>query len=945
MISFSNPLVLLLLLPLVAGTVAIWRNGYVNLSPRRQRVALAVRVALLTAIVLGLAGMGLSLPQSRQAVVFIADLSASDQGSKSTMRSLINAAVMHRPSGDLAGVISVGRQALVEQPVAPLSSFDSFQTTVDHDYTNLEGGLETANAILPDGYRRRIVMMTDGQQNVGDALATARLLHSLGVRIDVLPMSESGGPEVLVDSVDVPSQLRPQERFTLSVSVQSTVETTSGLDVYRDHTLLLSRQVRVHVGANHYTFDQAPLRPGFHGYRVVITPASDTQFANNTGSAFTTVQGPPTVLVIAQHLGEAANVMASLRSTGIHATLQTPLQVIPTLGYLQRFASVVIVDTAADELGPDILAQLVPYVRDLGHGLVLIGGRESYGMGGYGQTALEEALPVKMDLPKRKDLPSAAVVLIIENLEAQTQVNISKQAGKGVVNLLTQQDQVGINDALGSGGFAVRLQSAANKHAIDSAIDQMQPGDPMSYASDLQAAYDALQHAHARVKHIILLGDGDAEDPAYEQMVKRIRAGGVTVSTIATNGLGFNDFSNMQNIARWGGGRYYRGDDTSAIPNIFLREARTVARSGIVTGKFFPQQLSANPMLRDVRGVPPLYGYVATTPKPTGEMVLVSKKLDPVLAGWQFGLGRSVAWTSDAAGLWSRDWLQAPGANRFWANLVSWTLPAIQGGKLFVATTSSQGQGQISVDTPPSLGANPDVTARILDPNLHPTTIQLQPSAPGHYSGSFLAHAQGAYFVTVDAHGQGHAEAGQAGVDVPYSAEYRSTGTSMAFLHSLAAAGGGSIITQPRSAWLDNLSAVFANQSLANWLWLLAILLLPVDIAARRLIVSREDLIAIRDAIVLRRTGVRPLEPAVAPLGAVRSRRARVHAPSRPAATPASGAVFLKSTPVPTAPEGTRGGTPAATPQPAPAPPMPDTAAPSGESTAERLLAAKRRRK
>jgi uncharacterized membrane protein len=973
MIVFTNPIALLLTVPLFALAILIWRHGYINLSSRRQTMVLAVRLALLAAIVLGLAGASLRLPQSRQAVVFVADLSNSDVSGSSSMQALINAALSHRPSGDVAGIVSVGHEPMVEQPVAPLTSFDGFQTSPDPNYTNLQSGLELANAILPDGYRHRIVLLTDGQQNIGDALSTVRLLRSQGVRIDVVPVHVPTGPEVLVDSVDIPSQLRPREHFSLTVSLRSTVNTTTELDVYRDQTLVLSRREPVRVGEDQYVFAQPPLHPGFHTYRVVITPARDTQPENNTGSAFTSVQGPPRVLVIASARREAANVLTSLRSTGLRADLMLPVAVAPTLSFLQRYAAIVIVDTPADVLGPDLIAQLVPYVRDVGHGLVVIGGEEAYGMGGYGQTPLEQVLPVSMELPKRKDLPSAAVALIIESLEEDTQINISKEAGKGVINLLTPRDFVAVNDAPfdGSSGWVVPLQHVVNKGAIDHAIDGMEPGDPISYAPYLQSAYGVLKHAHARVKHIILLGDGDAEDPNYKSVVKRIRAGGVTVSTVATNGMGFNDFATMQNIARWGGGRYYRADNPNNIPKIFLREAHTVARSGIIEGKFYPQELSANPMLRDLHGVAPLYGYVATTPKPTGEMVLTSQKLDPILAAWQFGLGRAVAWTSDAAGLWTKDWLRAPGANRFWADLVSWTLPTGQGHQLFVNAQSVEGQGRISVDTPPSLGADPTVTARITDPTFHVTQIQLQPSGPGHYHGSFPANARGAYLITVEAQAAGraaggqvstkcwggctppyahsaeHAAIGQAGLAVSYSAEYRTTGTNMPFLHALAAAGDGSIITQPQAAWLNNLHMVFAQQSLSTILWLLALLLLPIDIGLRRLVVSRRDLAAIIAALPFAQ--YHPAETAVAPLNALRTRRVQWRARSRGSANVAAGTIVSAATaesvarPIRTATSKPQNPNPSQSAK-TPTSPAPQSQTPSTESTASRLLAAKRRR-
>jgi hypothetical protein len=216
-----------------------------------------------------------------------------------------------------------------------------------------------------------------------------------------------------------------------------------------------------------------------------------------------------------------------------------------------------------------------------------------------------------------------------------------------------------------------------------------------------------------------------------------------------------------------------------------------------------------------------------------------------------------------------------PNANRFWADLVSWAFPATGTGHLFISTSSTQGQGHISVATPSSLGADPSVTAHVLTPSLHSTTVQLEPSAPNQFSGSFQEGEEGAYFITVEAHGAGHGEAGQIGLDVPYSPEYRTTGVNMTFLRSLAAAGGGSVITRPIDAWSGNLPSVVAQYDMAPWLLLLAILLLPVDIGVRRLVVSRRELSAIAAALPFRRTPSPVTEPAAPLLGALRERRAQ----------------------------------------------------------------------
>jgi hypothetical protein len=422
-----------------------------------------------------------------------------------------------------------------------------------------------------------------------------------------------------------------------------------------------------------------------------------------------------------------------------------------------------------------------------------------------------------------------------------------------------------------------------------------------------------------------LLGDGDALDSGYESLVKRIHATGVTVSTVATNADTTQSYRLMQNIARWGGGRYYRADDPTSIPKIFVREAHLVAGSGIVEGKFYPQRASTNPMLRDLHTIPPLTGYVVTAPKTTGEQVLVSRRLDPILSAWQFGLGRAVAWTSDASGFWTHDWLLAPGANRFWADVVSWTLPSTGSGGLFVATTSVQGRGRISVITPPKLGVDPQVTARVIGPNVNVTEIRLQPLAPGHYLGSFPMEAPGSYFVEVEGHGSGHAAIGQAGLDLQYSPEYSSSGTDMGFLRQLARAGGGRLVGSPASVWSDNLAAVVDNRSLTQLFWVLALLLLPIDVGVRRLVISRRDLAALRSAGLAPQGKAARKPSRASPLAALGSRvslfiRALRRAQREPAAAPPAS--------VPGHPAGRRDRGPA-----------------GGGSTAGKLLEAKRRRR
>jgi uncharacterized membrane protein len=485
---------------------------------------------------------------------------------------------------------------------------------------------------------------------------------------------------------------------------------------------------------------------------------------------------------------------------------------------------------------------LQAFVRDLGRGLVVSGGDNSYGVGGYTGTPLEETLPVSMQIPQHKDTPSIAVVLIVESLENDAGINISKVAAKGVISLLTPRDQVGISDAYGS--LIVPMQHVTNRAAIDHTIDTMNPDDPPSYMPDLVNAEQVLLHTNAKIKHVILLGDGDAYDNYFAQVTKMANEH-ITVSTVETNASTFADFNTMQQIATWGKGRFYRADNPSTIPQILLKETQQAARRAIVEESFVPAIVGAHPILTGLGAVPILTGYVATTPKPAAQLVLISGQDDPVLAVWQYGLGRVAAWTSDALGEWTANWLRWGNAARWWANLVTWTLPSAN-SELNVNTQVVGGTGQMTVDLPPGstagAGGEQQVSVTIINPDLSKSTVTLQPTAPQRWQGSFPAEQVGAYLLQVtwqakNGSANGSRLTSTTGLVVPYSPEYLDTGTNRGFLAQLAAADGGSLLgaTDYTAAFAGNLQPVSAAIPIVFWLLALAALLLPLDVALRRL--------------------------------------------------------------------------------------------------------------
>ncbi|GCF08887.1 glutamine amidotransferase [Dictyobacter arantiisoli] len=841
MLNFEQPLLLLLLLPIGILIYLTWKRMSLPYPKTQRRLILGSRLLLFSCIIMALAGTAWVMPVSRQATIFVGDISASTGPQRSFIEQWIGSAVKHKGVDDQVGIVAVGRNALVEQSIQSQSvDFSHFESTPDTNYTDLAAGLRLASAILPSDSQRHVVLLTDGQQNLEDALQEAQLLQQQGIRLDIVPLPTVNTDDARIDSFNAPSSLHTGERFTLRTRINSTVAQPATVRIYLDSAIISQQKVSLPRGEQEFSFNMAAPTVGFHTFRITLEAPKDAITQNDEAAAFVNVQGAPRILVVEGEPGNGHNIVSALQASHINVSVVTPNDVPSSLDGLVPYSSVILADVPAIALGNTRMQVLQSFVRDLGHGLVVSGGQNSYGVGGYTGTPLEQTLPVNMDIPQHKETPSIAVVLIVESLEEQVQINISKEAAKGVVGLLTPRDQVGIS--AGYGTLSIKMQHVSDKKTIDKAIDNMNPVDPPSYNPDLSNAEQELLHTDAKIKHIILLGDGDAYDN-YAPVVTKLASENITVSTVETNALSSEDLLTMQNIAQWGKGRFYRADNPSIIPQILLKETERASRRSLINERFNPAVVGNNTILTGLTSFPTLDGYVATTPKPAAQMVLVSHLDDPVLAVWQYGLGRVAAWTSDALGLWTKSWLTWNDASRWWANLTTWTLPASNDGGMNINGSVVNGTGQLSVDLPSgttSEGGQQQVQVHIIAPDLSQQNINLQPSAPERWQGTFPADQVGAYLLQVTWQGankkQGMLTA-TTGLVVPYSPEYQNQGTDSRFLQLLAQAGGGILLdpNKVEAAFTQSLLPTNASIPLAFWLLILAAILLPLDIAARRL--------------------------------------------------------------------------------------------------------------
>jgi uncharacterized membrane protein len=859
----------LLLLVLVPALVVAWLRWPPPLSVSRSRLILASRVLLVALLVLALAGVRLTTQPNKRALVAVVDVSDSVKahGNLDTESGIVKSLQAAKGPDDLFGVVTFGHDASVELPLTTTPAFESFQTQPDPSYTDVAGALRLAAGLLPDGYARQLVLISDGRQNLNDAASAVAALRAEGVRVDVVSVGDKPAAEALVSGVDVPSELREGQTATAVVHLQSTGQAAGTLTLIMDNNQVESRDVTLPAGSSTQTFQLPGAGLGLHTIRAELNVQPDTYTENNVGEANMRVLGRPLVLVLEGKDGEGANVAAALQAAGMDVERRQAAGAPTDTQTLGRYDSTVVVDASADSFPADSMAAIASSVHDLGKGLVTIGGPTSYGPGGWAGTPLEDSLPVTMDIPQRKDKPKVAVVLVMETMEDQRADQVVLGAAEGVIDKLSPDDLVAVTDGRQDDpGFLVDMTPASNKKAIDAKLESGQLGDPPSYLPFIQRAYDALQKTDAPLKHIVILGDGDADSTPSQQVqsfLENALSKQVTTSAIAVDVHGQPQYmSFMQDIARWGGGRFYQSNNPSQVPDLFLKESVASLRPWFEQTPFFPKITSAGDLLQGVPTdqFPQLGGYVVTTAKPASELYLTSTKQDPVLAAWNYGLGRSVAWTSDSNGAWTSGFLRSPVSQTLFARMVAWTLPNGQQQLQVQAQPSGDGL-QVDVTGPDTAGAT--VTVGLVSPDLQSTSQDLVAVAPGHWQGRIAGTTVGTYLLhgVLQKNGQVLGQADQA-VSVPYSPEYLELGRDDGLLRVIARDGGGIVLAKPPAAWAQVPLPVPVSSDVFWPLLLLAALVWPLDVAARRITLSPRQLYANALSLLTERRA-RDLEVAV----------------------------------------------------------------------------------
>ena len=858
---FTTPLLLLLLILL---PIFVLIGKPVRGSARRREIiALGLRVIIVLCVILALAGLEIARPSDQLAVVFLIDASDSmSDEAKGLATDYVRQALRNMGPDDQAAIVVFGGDALVERTMSSSHELAALTSVPNMGQTNLADAIRLGLALYPAGAARRMVILSDGAQTIGDAEEAARFAADSGVEISTLPFVMQPGAEALITSVETPARLRQGERFDLRVSIDSTQAMPAHLQVLANGQVVHNADYRLTKGHQTISIPLTAAELGFTRFVVQIIPQQDHAYQNNELAAIAQVLGEPKILVVALPEGtplpngearpdEAAALLRALQAANFNVETARPAQLPSDVATLADYASVVLVDVPARELSTHQMEALRSYVRDLGGGLVTIGGPTSYGVGGYYKTPLEDALPVEMQIKDEQRRPSLGLVFIIDHSGSMgelsggaTKLELAKEAAARSVELLMPNDRVGVIAFDDVANWVVPMTELSDPADVINKIGTIRVGGGTDIYGGVLAMSKVLPGDPAKVKHVILLTDGGADPKGIPELVRKLHdENNITLTTV---GVGRDAAPFLPSLAEIGGGRYHFAKDPGSIPSIFTEETTLATRSYIEEGEFFPKQAAPSPLLNGITQAPPLYGYVATSAKDAAQTILVSAKDDPVLAAWQYGLGKAVAFTSDATGRWARAWVDWDQFPQFWGQVVRYTIGDPNASALNVSVDQQGAAAKVIVD---ARGANGDylngytLNGNIVNPDGSAQPIELQQTAPGRYEGSFQPRDQGAYVIGVAGQSPGGEVLNEkAGWVLSYSPEYRNLESDPDALYRLTLAANGQVAaSDPAEAFAHTRSAPLATRPVWPWLLLIAALLLPLDVGVRRLAFEWRD--------------------------------------------------------------------------------------------------------
>ena len=777
-------------------------------------------------LIFAVASPYLLLPVKEEQILFLLDRSASMEGTEEEAVRFIEESLQGKKEHQSVGIYSFASNVQTEAILSEsLERVPNFSEMIHKDETNIEQALQLATGIVDKEKATRIVLMTDGLQTRGEVFESITKMAGTNISVDVVPLSKGINFDVSIRSFTTPQVAYRGEDQQLVIELEATKGTVGELYLYENDRLIFKEGIQLEEGKNVFSYRHKGNQEGLVKYEALIQTEEDAILENNKLTSVTMVQSTPRLLIVSNREG-GSPIGKILDSSSIQFDEVTAELLPSSLSSILQYNAIIFDNVPGHLVGEAKMGVIEQAVKNFGVGFMMVGGENSYGLGGYFKTPIERLLPVEMEVQGKHQLPSLGLVIVLDRSGSMfgSKIELAKEAAVRSVELLRDGDTFGFIAFDSEPWEIIETKPLENREEAIDTILSVPPGGGTEIYSSLAMAYANLADLKLQRKHIILLTDGQSATRSnYEELIETGKGNMITLSTVAIGSDA--DRNLLEMLSTLAGGRYYEVMDETTIPAILSRETAMISRTYIEDNPFYPiiyQSEGWNALFEE--GVPLMNAYIATTPKATAKVIAESEKEDPVLTEWQYGLGRTIAFTSDSTGAWTGDWARWKEWANFWHTSVSRLLPKYNEIAYDIRLNAD---GTFVITDPTNEATFLDVA--VVDELGNELEVSLEPISASKVRAVVDA-SPGLVFFRISKDDEVY----QAGLTVPYSAEYELAPPNEKLLANIAESTGGKVIEEPEEAFREFTERGATRQSISVILLFVSLLLFFIDITIRR---------------------------------------------------------------------------------------------------------------
>ncbi len=832
------PLLFLLIIPYLWW---VRTRSAVDLTPRHLRVSTVIRSVIILALTAALMQPVLYKTSTYVSVVYLLDVSQSV--APGAIQKAMDWIQKTNASGkpDHSEFVAFGSNSMEFDKVEDLKKVKVANHEgpgiLDQSKSDLSEALEAAMRGFAPNHLKRVVLLSDGNENSGDMSTVLHGLQRENAHVYTIPLEARVNRDAWIESVLAPPSVTTDEQFPVEVNVYSQFDTSSTVELKKGNEVLATRSVHLVEGLNRFAFDTRVSDPsGTVVLTATIKAVGDSFEGNNLFRQPVIVKGRPRILYVEGHSPSMQYLKNALTQEGLTAEVGGVELLPSTVAQMDQYDALILSDVDPKTISPKQMEIVETYVKDLGGGFIMVGGENTYGKDGYSKTPIEKILPVTFETKKRPPTIAMVAVIDVSGSMSGGQLTIAKEAAKAPLKALRNSDRFGTLSFNTGFSWVAPLQAAGNRDAISAQIESLYAGGGTNVYVGLQAAYDALKDAPDEVKTVILLSDGITQTADFKGLADNMVKAGINISAISVGVRSNKEL--MADIAQWGKGRLYMIDSYERVPQIFIKETELALGKTLQEQPFLPilkKNVAAFKGI-DFATAPRLLGFVVTKAKPTAEILLTESWTDdPLLARWQYGLGKTVIFTSDVKARWATEWLGWSGYPKLWSQLVRETMRrpgdeyfnfkvTREGDSAFVSLNAVDKEGHFRNELHPQV--------RVMGPDQKLVSVDLPQVGPGEYESRIHLDKDDTYVFRAAVEG---AVGTTRTLEYSYPAEYHFYPPDIPKLRTISAATGGKFQPEPGEIFNPNGESREYPTSLWPWLAATVLGLFIIDILLRRL--------------------------------------------------------------------------------------------------------------